>query len=101
MQFYKGRLIAYSAGNFVGWEVFSLSGPLSVSYILEVTLKPDGTWVSGKMLATKLVDPGYADTDALGRGDQVGARPVEGRLRQVRARASATTARSCRRARAS
>lgn len=66
MQFYKGRLIAYSAGNFVGWEVFSLSGPLSVSYILEVTLKPDGTWVGGKMLATKLVDPGYADTDASG-----------------------------------
>jgi 2',3'-cyclic-nucleotide 2'-phosphodiesterase (5'-nucleotidase family) len=66
MQFYKGRLIAYSAGNFVGWEVFSLSGPLSVSYILEVTLKPDGSWVSGKMLATKLVDPGYADTDASG-----------------------------------
>ena len=99
MQFYKGRLIAYSAGNFVGWEVFSLSGPLSVSYILEVTLKPDGTWVSGKMLATKLVDPGYADTDASGAAITACAtsrRPTSASPR----RASATTARSCRRARA-
>jgi hypothetical protein len=63
MQFYKGRLIAYSAGNFVGYRVFSLGGPLSVSYALEATLKPDGTWVEGRLVPTRLVSPGYADLD--------------------------------------
>jgi poly-gamma-glutamate capsule biosynthesis protein CapA/YwtB (metallophosphatase superfamily) len=66
MQFYKGRLIAYSAGNFVGYRTFSLSGALSVSYVLEATLKPDGTWVKGRILPTRLVDPGYAATDSSG-----------------------------------
>ena len=70
MEMYKDRLIAYSMGNFAGYSVFSLGGVLSTRGVLQVTLNPDGTWVKGKMLSTKLVDPGYADTDACGRCDQ-------------------------------
>ena len=37
MEFYKGHLIAYSAGNFVGYGgVFGLAGPTAVSYVLHV-----------------------------------------------------------------
>src|SRR4029079_3004159 len=39
---YQGRLIAYSLGNFAGYKVFSLGGPLSTSGILRVTLRGDG-----------------------------------------------------------
>ena len=37
MEWYRGRLIAYSLGNFAGYKVFSLGGPLSTSGILRVT----------------------------------------------------------------
>ena len=42
MEVYKGRLIAYSLGNFGGYEVFALGGLLSTSMVLQVTLEPDG-----------------------------------------------------------
>ena len=29
MEWYRGRLIAYSLGNFAGYKVFALGGPLS------------------------------------------------------------------------
>jgi hypothetical protein len=63
MEFYKGRLIAYSMGNFGGYGVFSLSGPLGVSGILKVTLKADGTWGQGRLVATRLVGEGVPALD--------------------------------------
>jgi hypothetical protein len=63
MEFYKGRLIAYSMGNFGGYGVFSLSGVLSVSGILKVTLRGDGTWVRGRLVATRLVGEGVPALD--------------------------------------
>ena len=44
---YKGRLIAYSLGNFAGYEVFSLGGLLLTSMVLQVTLEPDGRLRTG------------------------------------------------------
>ena len=45
MEFYKGRLIAYSLGNFCGYGVLSSTGFSGVGGVLKVTLKKDGSWV--------------------------------------------------------
>jgi poly-gamma-glutamate capsule biosynthesis protein CapA/YwtB (metallophosphatase superfamily) len=63
MEWYKGRLIAYSLGNFAGYGVFSLSGPLGVSGVLRVTLRADGSWVKGRLVATQLVGEGVPALD--------------------------------------
>ena len=69
MQFYKGRLIAYSSGNFVGYRTFSLSGPLSVSFVLEVTLKPGRHLGLRPHAADAARRPGLRGADAGRRGD--------------------------------
>ena len=58
-----GRLIAYSLGNFAGYKVFSLGGPLSTSGILRATLRGNGTWDSGLLVATKMVGAGMPALD--------------------------------------
>ncbi len=58
MELYKGRLVAYSMGNFAGYAVFSLGGVLSTSGVLQVTLNPDGTFRSGRLRPTQLVGEG-------------------------------------------
>jgi hypothetical protein len=58
MEFYKGRLIAYSLGNFSGYKVLGLGGLLSTSGVLHVTLGADGTYVSGSLHPTLIVPPG-------------------------------------------
>ncbi|MFE9451998.1 CapA family protein [Streptomyces sp. NPDC006739] len=58
MEFYKGRLIAYSLGNFSGYKVLGLGGTLSTSGVLRVTLRADGTYVSGRLHPTRIVEPG-------------------------------------------
>ena len=58
MEFHRGRLIAYSMGNFTGWKAFSLGGPLGTSGVLQVTLRADGAWVSGRFRPTYMVPPG-------------------------------------------
>src|SRR6266540_2586571 len=63
MEFYQGRLIAYSMGNFFGYRSLSYSGVLGVSGILKATLRKDGSWVSGKLVATRVVAPGAPAMD--------------------------------------
>lgn len=63
MEWYKHRLIAYSMGNFAGYGVFSLSGVLSVSVVLRVTLHADGSWVRGELVPTELVGQGVPALD--------------------------------------
>jgi hypothetical protein len=63
MEWYKGRLIAYSMGNFAGYGVFSLSGPLEISGVLKVTLRADGGWVGGRLVPTRLVGRGIPALD--------------------------------------
>jgi poly-gamma-glutamate capsule biosynthesis protein CapA/YwtB (metallophosphatase superfamily) len=66
MEWYKGRLIAYSMGNFGGYGVFRLGGPLSASGILRVTLRADGSLVSGHLVATRLTAVGIPALDPSG-----------------------------------
>ncbi len=42
MEWYRGRLIAYSLGNFATYRGFSLTGPLGVTGVLRVQLGSDG-----------------------------------------------------------
>jgi hypothetical protein len=54
MQFWHGRLIAYSMGNFVGYRAFGLGGVLSQSAVLQVTLRGNGQYVSGRIRPVQL-----------------------------------------------
>ncbi len=63
MEWYRGRLIAYSLGNFAGYKVFALGGPLSTSGILRVTLRGDGKFETGRLVPTRLVGPGLPAID--------------------------------------
>jgi poly-gamma-glutamate capsule biosynthesis protein CapA/YwtB (metallophosphatase superfamily) len=51
---YRGRLIAYSLGNFVGYHTLQGGGVLSDSAILRVTLGPGGRVVGGRWLSIRL-----------------------------------------------
>jgi capsule synthesis protein PGA_cap len=64
MEFYKGRLIAYSLGNFCGYGVLSTAGYLGVGGVLKVTLKRDGTWAAGQLVPTEMVRGGLPAVDA-------------------------------------
>jgi poly-gamma-glutamate capsule biosynthesis protein CapA/YwtB (metallophosphatase superfamily) len=63
MQWYHGRLIAYSLGNFLGYHTLSISGPLGVGGILTIQLAPDGTWRGGQLTGTRLMDSGLPQID--------------------------------------
>jgi hypothetical protein len=63
MEWYRGRLIAYSLGNFLGYRTLSATGPLGVGAILTLRLAPDGTWHGGQLIGTQMVDPGLPRID--------------------------------------
>jgi poly-gamma-glutamate capsule biosynthesis protein CapA/YwtB (metallophosphatase superfamily) len=67
MEWYKGRLIAYSLGNFAGYGVFSMSGALGISGVLRVTLKADGSWAGGRLVPTQMVGRGTPALDGAER----------------------------------
>ncbi len=58
IEFYKGRPIAYSLGNFMGYAVFSLAGNKKQSAVLDVELGPDGAFVSGRVRPVTLIGRG-------------------------------------------
>ncbi len=51
---YRGRLIAYSLGNFVGYHTLGGGGSLSLSAILRVTLGPGGRVLAGRWIPLRL-----------------------------------------------
>ncbi len=53
MEWRKGRLIAYSLGNFAGHGSLNWDGVRGVSALLRVTLLGDGTWVQGKVVPVR------------------------------------------------
>ncbi|RKH51001.1 CapA family protein [Corallococcus sp. AB050B] len=66
MEFYQGRLIAYSMGNFATYGRFNLKGPQGLGMILEVELDANGRFSNGRILPTKQVGEGitWPDPDA-------------------------------------
>lgn len=64
MEFYNGRLIAYSLGNFAGGgNTLSNTGPLGLGGILKVSLKGDGSWAGGQFVSTFMDDTGVPTVD--------------------------------------
>lgn len=66
MEWYRGRLIAYSLGNFAGYKVFALGGPLSVAGVLHVALRGDGSIAGGSLAPTRLTGDGTPALDPSG-----------------------------------
>lgn len=63
IEWYRGRLVAYSLGNFAGYGNFSLAGNLGVSAVLQATLRTDGSWKRGRLVPLRLVDTGTPRLD--------------------------------------
>ncbi|RKG88348.1 CapA family protein [Corallococcus sp. CA049B] len=63
MEFYQGRLIAYSMGNFATYGRFNLKGPQGLGMILEVELDSRGGFSNGRILPTKQVGAGITWPD--------------------------------------
>jgi hypothetical protein len=66
MEIYKGRLIAYSLGNFATYGWFRLQAETALTMILETELAPDGRFVSGRINAAKQVGYGGPVLDPSG-----------------------------------
>jgi poly-gamma-glutamate capsule biosynthesis protein CapA/YwtB (metallophosphatase superfamily) len=63
MEFYKGRLIAYSLGNFAGYKALGYTGVVGITAVIRVSLKRDGTWESGTLIPTYMAAPGVPRPD--------------------------------------
>jgi len=63
VELYKGKLIAYSLGNFAGWKNFGRSGDLALSGLLTVKVAGDGRVLGGKWLSLRIADPGVPKLD--------------------------------------
>jgi hypothetical protein len=50
VEFYKGRPIFYSLGNFATYRGFNLAGPLGVTALLQLGLAADGKFESARMV---------------------------------------------------
>ena len=58
MQFYQGHLIAYSLGNFAGYDNFATDGDLDMSVILHVTLSAAGRFESARIYPIQFTGTG-------------------------------------------
>ncbi len=66
MEVYRGRLVAYSLGNFATYGGMNLAGPNGLSLVLEVRLAPDGTFLGGRIHAARQERPGGPRLDPKG-----------------------------------
>ncbi len=64
MEIYKGKLIAYSLGNFATYGPFNLNAENGLSLVLEAHLAADGTFLRGKAYPVKQEKPGGPKLDA-------------------------------------
>jgi hypothetical protein len=49
LEFYQGKLIAYSLGNFLTYRGFNMDGVLGITAILQVELSGDGRYLAGRI----------------------------------------------------
>jgi poly-gamma-glutamate capsule biosynthesis protein CapA/YwtB (metallophosphatase superfamily) len=66
MEIYKGRLIAYSLGNFATYGWFRLQKETAESMILVANIGPEGEFLGGMIHPFKLVDWGVPSMDDSG-----------------------------------
>lgn len=63
MELYKGKLIAYSLGNFMGYNTLSSEGETGYSLILEVKVDQKGNFMNGKIIPVHIRRPGIPYPD--------------------------------------
>lgn len=66
IDFYKGRFITYSMGNFCTYARFNLKGVNGVAPLFSLNLKKNGEFVSGKIVSTKQLGNGGPLLDTAG-----------------------------------
>jgi hypothetical protein len=70
LEIYRGKLIAYSLGNFVVYSMFNIKGPSGVSYVLQVELSADtGDVLALRTPSVELRDLGIPYVDPAGRAE--------------------------------
>jgi len=57
LELYRGRLVAYSLGNFCTYWGIKVAGPNGLAPILTVRLAPDGRFVGGRIVSARQVRP--------------------------------------------
>jgi hypothetical protein len=67
MEVYKGKLIAYSLGNFATYGPFNLSAENGLSLVLEAHLAADGNFLGGRVYPVKQEKPGGPKLDPAAR----------------------------------
>ena len=55
IEFYQGRPIAYSMGNFVTWHGFNVTGVNALTGVLQLELNGDGSFAHGRFVPLKQV----------------------------------------------
>ncbi len=68
IELYRGRLVAYSLGNFSGYHNFSLEGALGETVVLHAGLAADGRFLGGRLDSVRLVEAGQPVPDPEGAG---------------------------------
>jgi poly-gamma-glutamate capsule biosynthesis protein CapA/YwtB (metallophosphatase superfamily) len=63
MEWYRGRLIAYSLGNFVGYHTLATDGVTGVSGILQLTLARNASWIAGELVPITIAGDGIPRPD--------------------------------------
>jgi poly-gamma-glutamate capsule biosynthesis protein CapA/YwtB (metallophosphatase superfamily) len=66
MEWYRGRLIAYSLGNFVGYRTLNTAGVTGVTAILRVELSRDGSLKKGALVPLTIAGSGIPRPDRSG-----------------------------------
>jgi hypothetical protein len=64
VELYRGRLIAYSLGNFWTYGNISIKGTRGVMPLLRVAVANDGTFLSGQMISMRQRLPGIPEPDS-------------------------------------
>ena len=71
MEWYRGRLIAYSLGNFVGYATLNTSGPSGVTGVLRLTLHRNGSWQAGELVPVTVAGTGIPRPDPKATGPKL------------------------------
>ena len=64
IEWYRGRVIAYSLGNFLGNGTLNVSGVTGQTAVLRATLRRDGSWAEGKLVPVQLTSGGMPRVDS-------------------------------------
>lgn len=67
LELYKGRLIVYSLGNFIGYGALSSRGKTGLSLVLTVKLDAEGKFVAGKIIPMNMPEKSLPRYDASGK----------------------------------